>query len=79
MAPPPTGVVRVLAILLLVGGVAGLAYGGFSYTRSTSTTSIGPIAVTVQDRRTMTVPIWAGVAAILLGAGLMFVPPMKEH
>ncbi len=79
MAPPPTGVVRVLAILLLLGGTAGLAYGGISYTRSTSTTSLGPIELTVKDRRTVAVPIWAGVAAILVGAGLMFVPPMKEH
>jgi len=79
MAPPPTGVVRVLAILLLLGGTAGLAYGGISYTRSTSTTSLGPIELTVKDKRTVTVPIWAGVAAILVGAGLMFAPPLKDR
>jgi hypothetical protein len=51
-----------------------LAYGGFSYTRDTQQAKIGPIELTVQDRQTVNIPVWAGVAAIVAGALLLFVP-----
>jgi hypothetical protein len=51
-----------------------LAYGGFSYTKETQGAKIGPIELTVQDRQTVNIPVWAGVAAIIAGALLLFVP-----
>lgn len=66
--------VKVAAIALVVAGVLGLAYGGFSYTQETRQAQIGPIELTVQDRRTVNVPVWAGVAALVAGALLLLVP-----
>jgi hypothetical protein len=66
--------VKLLAIVLIVLGAAGLAYGGFSYTRDTQTAEIGPLEITVTDRRRVQVPIWAGVVAIVIGTGLLLVP-----
>jgi hypothetical protein len=66
--------VKLLAIVLIVLGAAGLAYGGFSYTRDTQTAEIGPVEITVTDRRRVQVPVWAGVFAIAVGAGLLLVP-----
>lgn len=63
--------VRLAAIALLVVGVLGLVYGGFSYTRQTSKTEIGPIDITVKDREWVNVPIWFGVGAIALGGVLL--------
>jgi hypothetical protein len=70
-------VTRVLAIALVVGGVSGLAYGGFTYTRDSSTTKLGPIELTVKDERQVNIPIWAGVAAIAAGVGLLLVPARR--
>jgi len=68
---------KALGTLLIVAGVAGLVYGGFDYTRDKQTTQIGPLSLTVKDTRTVNVPIWAGVAAIVLGAGLLLIPVRK--
>lgn len=63
---------KVVAIVLIVAGVLGLAYGGFSYTRQTHEVKLGPIEMSVQERESVNVPVWAGVGAILLGGGLLF-------
>jgi hypothetical protein len=69
--------IKGVAIVLIAAGVAGLAYGGFSYTKETHEGHIGPIELTVKDQRTVNVPIWAGVGAIVIGAGLLLVPAKK--
>ena len=69
--------IRVIAIIAIALGVAGLAYGGFTYTKDTHETQIGPIELTVKDQRTVNVPIWAGIGAIVIGVGLLLAPPKK--
>jgi len=66
--------VKLLAIVLIVAGTLGLVYGGFTYTRDTQQAKIGPLELTVQDKETVNVPVWAGVAAIVLGGGLLVFP-----
>jgi hypothetical protein len=66
--------IKIAAIALIVAGVLGLAYGGFSYTKDTQQAQIGPLELTVQERQTVNIPIWAGVAAIVAGGLLLFVP-----
>ena len=66
--------IKIAAIVLIMVGALGLAYGSFSYTKETQQARIGPIELTVQDRQTVNIPIWAGVAAIMAGALLLFVP-----
>ena len=63
---------RVVAIVLIVAGVLGLAYGGFTYTKQTHGTKLGPIELSVTERETINIPIWAGVTAIVIG-GVMLV------
>ncbi len=69
--------IRVMAVVLIALGVAGLAYGGFTYTKDAHETQIGPIELTVKDQRTVNVPIWAGIGAIVIGVGLLLAPPKK--
>jgi hypothetical protein len=63
--------VKIAAVLLIVGGVLGLAYGGFSYTKETHQAKIGPIELSVNEKQTVNVPVWAGVGAIVIGGALL--------
>jgi uncharacterized membrane protein len=63
---------KVLGIVLVVGGILALAYGGFTYTKETHETKIGPLVLSVTDKERVNVPIWAGVGAIVIG-GLLLV------
>jgi hypothetical protein len=62
-----------VALGLIVAGALGLAYGSFTYTKETHEAKLGPINLTVRDQETVSVPVWAGVAAIVIGAGLLLV------
>jgi hypothetical protein len=62
---------RIIAIVLIVAGTLGHAYGKFSYTRETHDAKVGPIELSVKDKETVNVPVWAGVGAIVIGAGLL--------
>ena len=63
---------KLVAILLIVGGVLGLTYGGFSYTKDTTAVKLGPLELSVQEKETVNVPMWVGIAAIAAG-GLILV------
>ena len=63
---------RLIAIALIVAGVLGLVYGGFSYTKDTTAVKIGPIELSVKEKETVNVPMWAGIGAIVIG-GLLLV------
>lgn len=68
---------RLVAIVLIVAGVLGLVYGGFSYTKDTTAVKIGPIELSVKERETVNVPMWAGIGAIVIG-GLLLVLGNKK-
>ena len=58
-------------IALLLAGVLGLIYGNFSYTKETHEAKIGALELSVKDKETVNIPVWAGVAAIVVGGGLL--------
>ena len=62
---------KVIAIVLIIAGVLGLVYGKFSYTKETHDAKVGPIELSVKDKETVNVPVWAGIGAIVIGAGLL--------
>jgi len=64
--------IKLVAIILIVAGALGLAYGGFSYTKDTTAVKLGPIELSVKEKENVNVPVWAGVAAIVAG-GLLLV------
>ena len=62
---------KIVAILLIAGGLARLAYGGFSYTKETHHADVGPLHMTVAEKEHVNVPVWAGIGAVLLGGILL--------
>lgn len=62
---------KIVGIVLLVCGALSLAYGGFSYTKSASEVDLGPVSVEVQERERVNLPVWLGVAFIVIGGGVL--------
>jgi uncharacterized membrane protein YidH (DUF202 family) len=63
--------IRIVAIALIVAGVLGLGYGSFSYTKETHDIKLGSVELSVKDKETVNIPVWAGVVAIVVGAVLL--------
>lgn len=59
--------IKIAAVVLIVAGVLGLVYGSFSYTKETHEAKLGPLQLSVKDKETVNVPVWAGVGAIAVG------------
>ena len=66
---------RVAGIVLLVLGLLGIAYGGFSYTQDKTAAKIGPIEIEVKEKKQVNVPLWAGIAVAAAGAVLLVRKP----
>jgi hypothetical protein len=62
---------KLLGAVILALGILALAYGGFSYTKDTDKVNLGPIHVEVKDRERVNIPLWAGVAAAIVGGVLL--------
>ena len=62
---------KLLGADLLAMGLLAVAYGGFSYTKSTDKVNIGPIHFEVKDKETVNIPLWAGMAVAIVGGILL--------
>jgi len=62
---------RLVAILLIALGVAGLIHRGFTVTTEEEKVSLGPVSVRVEKKERFAVPIWASVGVVVLGAALL--------
>jgi hypothetical protein len=65
--------IKILALVLILGGGCGLAYGGFSYTKESHDAKIGPLELSVKDKERVDVPKWASLVAIGSGVLMLFV------
>jgi TRAP-type C4-dicarboxylate transport system permease small subunit len=66
-------VVKIIAIVLIIAGVLGLFYGGFTYTKTTHEAKVGPLHLAVDEKQTVNIPMWAGIASIVVGGILLMV------
>jgi hypothetical protein len=62
---------KIIGIVLIVGGVLGLVFGGFSFTKQTTKATLGPISLSVQEKETVNMPLWASLIGIAAGAALL--------
>jgi hypothetical protein len=63
--------IKLIAALLVIGGILGLAYGSFSYKETHTVAQVGPLQLNARETHTVNVPVWAGFGAIVVG-GLLF-------
>lgn len=62
---------KIVGVVLLALGILALVYGGFTYKKETHDARIGPVEIEVTEKKQMEVPVWAGVALIVVGGGLL--------
>jgi len=68
---------KIVAILLIVAGIAGLVYGKLTYTKSTHEAKIGSLDLSLKEKSTVDVPLWISIAAIVAG-GILFSIPKRS-
>lgn len=71
------GTMKIVAILLIVGGGLALAYGGFSYPKETHSADIGDLHLAVHEQQHVNVPVWAGIGALV--GGLLLLVSSKKN
>jgi uncharacterized membrane protein YidH (DUF202 family) len=62
---------KTVGIVLIVAGLIGASLGGFSFTRNTHNARLGPINLSVAEEKTVNIPLWASLAAIVAGAAVL--------
>jgi hypothetical protein len=63
--------IKILAIVLIVAGVLGLAYEGITYTKREKVLEVGPITATKETKETIPVSPILGGAALVCGVVLL--------
>ncbi len=66
-----------LGIVLIVLGLAALAYQGFTYTTRETVIDIGPIKATAEREKTVPLPPILGIVAVAGGVALMIAGARK--
>jgi len=66
---------RTVGIVLIVLGLIGLAWGGFTYTTRQKVLDVGPIHATRDKTHTVPVPPIAGAVALVGGVVLLLARP----
>jgi len=69
---------RIVGLILIFGGLAALALGHVSFTKSTHQIKIGPVELAVKEKQDIELPIWASIGAIVVGGVLVVVGGSKR-
>ena len=69
--------VAILGIVLIVLGLAALAYQGVTYTTREKVIDIGPIHATAERQKTVPLPPILGIVAVAAGVALVVVGSRK--
>ncbi len=64
---------RAIGTVLILLGLAGLAWGGVTWKNERTNVDLGPVEMNVTEKKTVPIPPIAGAAAIVAGLALVFV------
>ena len=63
---------KIIAIILIVLGIVGIAYGGISVVYPDKVVDVGPLEISVDKKKTLPIPPILGVVAVIGGATMLF-------
>ena len=69
--------IMILGIVLMILGVAGLIFGGISYTTQEKVVDIGDLHVTAEKHKTIPIPLVAGGLVLAGGIAAVVVASRK--
>jgi hypothetical protein len=69
--------IKIVAIVLILLGTAGLIYQGFSYTQTKQDAKIGPLTIQHNEREVVPIPPIIGGVLIVCGCGLFAVSAQR--
>ena len=61
----------IVGLLLIVLGLVGLVAGGLTYTKKKEAADLGPVDITVHEKRRVEIPTGVSIAAVIAGAALL--------
>ena len=70
--------VAIVGILLIVLGIAALAYQGFTYTTREKVIDLGPLQATAERQKTVPLPPIVGIVAVVAGVALVIAGGRKR-
>ena len=70
-------IVKIMSTVLIVAGIVALMYAKFSYTKETHDIKLGPLEMSIAEKQTVNVPVWAGILAIV-GGGVLLIYGSKK-
>jgi hypothetical protein len=62
---------KIFGLLLILAGIAALAYGGISYTTHRRALSMGPVHINSSHHHHIPLPSLLGIGGILVGGALV--------
>lgn len=68
---------KILGIILIVAGLAGLLYGGFTWTDRETIIDAGPLEITTENRERLPIPPIAGGLLLVAGIALLVLKPAR--
>jgi len=63
----------IVGIVLIALGIVGLAVDNISFTGRKTVVDAGPIKITADQQKVIPIPTIAGIVAVVVGLGLVFV------
>ena len=63
--------IRIVALVLIVGGVAGFFTGGFNFTKETTAAKLGPLELKVKEQQSVNIPQWLSIGVAVIGAVML--------
>ncbi len=69
---------RSLGIVLILLGLAGLAWGGIGWNKK-SNVELGPIDLQVTEKKSLPIPPIAGAVAVVSGLALVFAGGVRRN
>lgn len=65
--------ITIAGVVLILGGIAALVFGGITYTKNETVLDIGPLQMEAETKENLPIPQIAAVLAAIAGVALVIV------